>query len=398
MGLYAYEVESGHEGRVTAESLPRAIRTLQYRGIKPARVRPMSEQEPWHPRLSEIEYVWLYRHLADLLESGVNLSSALLTLAQDAPDAGNSARLRTMANLVAGRGLTLSEAMALYPRLFGGFGIAVVRAAEGANRLPQCLRMMSSYLQRSQELRKAAMLPAIYPMIILIWMAAVVAFLTSFVVPRFLDLYFELGMTADQMPWATRATLWLSRMVPPLLVCLILLIGVLALYYWLHRKSTRVQLDIATSTLRLPLFGRINRDRATARVLDVLALGLEAGVPLPGALAAAGAAGGNELMAFAMQRASERARLGSSAAEALQAAELLPPALIWHVRAAEQSGNLVEACRAAAETYAERVRVGITQLNAALEPLLIILVGLCVGGVGTSLFMPLVGIISELSQ
>lgn len=400
MGLYTYTADV-HEARVTgqiaADDLPQAIKILRSRGVHPNSIELSSAGERSGRSGTEIERVWLYRHLADLLSSGLSLARALSTLAQDIPTSSNSAILRTMAQLVATHGLTMSEAMEQYPRMFGDYGVAIVRAAEKANRLPDSLRMLAGYLDTSNRIRQKVMAPAIYPIVIIIWMGIILMFLMNFIVPKFLAMFTELGMTADSFPLPTRITMWFSESAPAISgITLLILVG-LALLYWFKRRSRRVQLDLAVWSLWLPVFGGINRDCATARLLGILTLALKAGMPLHRALDAAGPASGNELMSLAMHRAADRARIGYSATEALESTKILPAGVIWHLRAAEASGNFVQACAAIADSHVANAELRTSRIAATLEPLLIILVGFCVGGVGFSVFLPLVGIISELS-
>ncbi len=401
MGLYRYSAADGdtvRSGEVAAASLPQAIKSLQTRGVNPTELAEARRDEPIWGRLGNIERIWLYRHLADLLESGVTLAGALDVLAQDAPASADAARLRTMSQLVASRGLTIAEAMEQYPRLFGNYGIAIVRTAEAANRLPQSLRMIATYLESSGRINERLWIPAVYPVILLMVMIGINGFLTTFIVPKFMDLFSELGMTHDRLPLPTQITIAISNVLPPITWTLLILLLLLAGLYFFTRKSKRVQLDLAIWSLWLPIFGRLNRDCATARILGMLSLAIDAGMPLDEALEASGPAASNELMSLAMRRAADRARRGHSAAEAISAARILPPALLWHVQTAERAGNLPEACRKLSQSYLERAQMHTSYIAATLEPLLIIFVGLCVGTIGYSIFLPLVSIIGELSS
>lgn len=401
MGLYTYTAKDGDtriRGQVTGTSLPGVVGKLAARNVKATVIAEARAKEDRWPQFAEIERIWLYRHLADLLSSGVTLADALQTLAQDAPTSENSARLRSMSALVSDHGLTMSEAMRLYPHIFGDSGVAIVRAAEAANRLPECLRMLSQYLDSSNRVAHILLAPAIYPAIILVWLLTVFGFVSTFIVPKFIQLFMELGMTEDRLPWPTRVAMTLSHVLPYFMAGLLAVIVVLAVLYIFYRRSKRVQLDLGIWSLGLPAFGQFNRDCATGRVLGVLALALDAGMPLDRALAAAAPASGNEMMTLAMRRACDRAMRGYSAAESIAASRILPPALVWHLHNAEKSGKLAEACRAASETYLARVEMLTTRMAAILEPILIILVGICVGFIGYSVFLPLIGIIAELSS
>ncbi len=401
MAVYRYSARVGdtiRRGQVAATGLPEAIKSLQARGLSPTEITEAGRDQAGWGQLGNVERIWLYQHLADLLESGIPLAGALEVLAQDAPTSANAARFRTMGQLIAGQGLTMAEAMQQYPRLFGDYGIAIVQTAEAANRLPQSLRMIAGYLEHSSHINERLWIPAVYPVILLTLMIGLNAFLTSFIVPKFIDLFYELGMTHDQLPIPTQITIAISNVLPSVTWTLLGLLLVLAGLYWFTRRSKRVQLDLAIWSLWLPIFGRLNRDCAVARILGMLSLALDAGMPLDEALAASGPAASNELMNLAMRRAADRARRGHSAAEAISAAHLLPPALLWHVQTAEKAGNLAQACRKLCDSYLARAQMHTQYIAATLEPLLIIFVGLCVGTIGYSIFLPLVGIIGELSS
>ncbi|MFO7945536.1 MAG: type II secretion system F family protein [Armatimonadota bacterium] len=400
MGLYSYTAK--RDGAVisdttTAASLPEAIRRLQDRGLKPQEVAPV--QEDTRDRgFGESERVWLYRHLAELLQAGIPLHEALDAAADDMSSPNAAQVVRDMAGLVASRGLTFAEAMERYPKIFGSGSVAVVRAAEKAGRLQQSLRLLSEYLDNMSRLAQLAVAPVVYPVVLICLVLGVFAVSTGFFVPKFLQLYLELGMERSDFPWPTRFASWLSQVMPTVVFFVVVIAIVLIIIYLFYRRSPRMQLDRDIWALWLPVFGRLNRDSATARILGVLGISLDAGMPLDEALAGAGAASGNEMMAVAMRRAAERARCGHSAGSAFEATDILSESILWHLRSAEKSGTLPEACRSLSDYFLSRAELMTRRMAAVLEPLLIILVGLFVGGLGYSMFLPLVNIIGELSS
>lgn len=401
MGLYRYSASKEGRaitGQAVADSLPQAARLLQARGLQ---LNELTEQRVHVARCQRLrlpEQVWLYQHLADLLDAEVPLATALEVLARDAPSPDNAARLRTMSQLVASQGLTMAEAMEQYPGLFGDYGTSVLRTAEATNRLPETLRMLSEYLHNAGRVNERRWLPVIYPAILLTLLGIIATFLMTFIVPKFVALFYELGLARDHLPLATRAVMSVSQTMSLLILpaaIMALLVIVVCLF---SRRSPRVRLDLATWSLWLPIFGRLNRDAASARVMGLLSVALQSGMSLDRAIGAAADAAGNELMRLAMHRAADRARRGYSAAESLAGAGLLPPALVWQVQSAEQAGKLPAACQSLADTYMRRVRMHSTYAAAALEPLLIVLVGLCVAIVGYGIFAPLATIIGQLSS
>jgi type II secretory pathway component PulF len=401
MGLYRYSASK--EGRISsgeavADSLPQAARLLQKRGLQLNELTEQRVHVARRQRLRLPEQVWLYRHLADLLQAEVPLPTALEVLARDAPSPDNAARLRAISRLVASQGLTIAEAMEQHPGVFGDYGTSVLRTAEATNRLAETLRMLSEYLHNAGRVAERRWLPVVYPAILLVLLGVIATFLMTFIVPKFVALFYELGLAHDHLPLATRAVMSASHTMSLLILPTAILALLVILVCLFSRRSPRVRLDLAAWSFWLPIFGRLNRDAASARVMGLLSVALQSGMPLDRALCASADAAGNELMRLAMRRAADRARRGYSAAESLAGARLLPPALIWQVQSAEQAGKLSSACQSLADTYMRRVRIHSTYAAATLEPLLMVLVGLCVATVGYGIFAPLVTIIGELSS
>jgi type IV pilus assembly protein PilC len=276
--------------------------------------------------------------------------------------------------------------------------VGVVRAAEQAGRLPGSLRMLANFLEKMDRLSQLAIAPVIYPVILIAVVIGISGFSLTFIVPKFLDLFLELGMVRSDFPLSTRMTSALAGFVAQYWWTPIPVILVLLVIYLVYRNSPRMRLDADIWALWLPIFGQINRDTATARILGILGTSLEAGMPLHEAMAAAGPASGNEMMSLAMRRAADRARTGYTAAECFEPTGILSEGVLWHLRSAEKSGTLPAACLSISEYFLCRGELMTRRMTAIIEPILIILVGLLVGGLGYSMFLPLVGIISNLAS
>lgn len=400
MGLYRYSTERDGrtvEGTMTAPGLSEAIRQLRDRGVKPKQVKPVERSET-QAGFGESERMWLYRHLAELLEADIPLHRALEATADDMPSPTATVRVREMAASVITYGLTLSEAMEQYPKIFGTGSVGVVRAAERAGRLPQSLRMLADYLEKMERLTQLALAPVIYPVILICIVLGTGGFSITYTVPKFLQLYLELGMERSEFPLPTRMASAISEIIPQIAWILIFIAVVLLMIYLVYRRSPRMRLDADIWSLWLPIFGRINREAATARILGILGISLDAGMPLHEAMTAAGPASGNEMMTMAMRRAADRARRGYNTAECFEPTGILSEGILWHLRSAEKSGTLPATCRTISDYFLRRGELITRRMAAILEPVLIILVGIFVGGLGYAMFLPLVQIVGELSS
>jgi type II secretory pathway component PulF len=215
-----------------------------------------------------------------------------------------------------------------------------------------------------------------------------------FVVPKFLQLFEELGV--KELPFATQSLIWLSGTFIPLTILavpVIILVG-WALY---ARSERRAAFRVAELRTRLPILGALYHQFGLLRLTRLLAALLSGGIPLLEALRLAGQGAESPLLQAAMWDAIPHVAAGESLATAFGHAGILSPAFIGQIAAAEASGDLPGALTRLADWYAERVDYLAARVGALIEPLFILVLAGIAAWVAVGVFAPLVSIIQSLS-
>lgn len=398
MGQFWYTTAEAPAVRkeVEASSLPGALQQLKAAGVAVADCGP---QHPFRdlsssPRLQSV-LPSVYEQLANLLNEGVPLPSALLLLSRDM--SGPVRRpLLALAHDVE-QGMSLSEAMARQPRVFRPMMAAAVRAGEEGGDPGSALRALGAQQHDLQNLVSKVALPLAYPLTVLTWFSFIILFITTFITPKFLQLYTELGMTYDKMPIPTQLLILLTR-VAPWIFCLIFvpLLALLIVYY-ARRSALRGNFSVQLFRMRVPVFGNLDVLTGIARLSSSLGLLLKQGVPTPQALLLAAEATDNEVMTLAVKQAAHRVTQGAPLGEALRGWNLWPETWLFQVASAEAGGDLPTMLDRLARNYIEYAAGSARLWLLVAGPTIVVGLGMVVAWIGFALYAPLVSITSMLS-
>lgn len=324
------------------------------------------------------------RTLALLVTARVPLADALDTAANQNRDA----RVRTAGELAAQalrRGTPLADALAA-PQVFDPFLVHLARAGELGGGLDRLLLRAATHLEKSAALRRKVRLALAYPALVVAVAIAAVAFLLAVVVPTFADLFASFG---QELPGPTRAVLWLSaglRQVAPLLP-VVAAVAVVAGRRALATPSVRGLLD--ATLLKLPLVGSLLSKSLLAQFCRTASTLLGSGVALVDALATSEAALTNVRMKRAVARLRQDVIAGRTLAESARGDIVLPPLLSQILAVGEQTAELDGTLAHLADYYDAEVDASVGVLTALLEPLLILVVGVAVGFILVSLYLPM---------
>jgi type IV pilus assembly protein PilC len=362
-------------------------------------VAPLSVGEPQpdavgDAAIGEADLCLLLRQLASMLDSGTPMLQALRLMADESRSSGLRRVLSALADDVA-EGIPLSAAMGTRPRAFGPVVTAVVRAGELSGDLPGTLRQVAQQREgiASVARRSAALL--VYPFFVGFFALCLVTFLMVFIVPKFADLFKELGVQEFPLPTLIlmRAASGFAHFAWAFFVAL----AVAVVLYIARRKATRGRLVVDYWRLGAPIVGRLNLNLALARVAGALGIMLERGVPVVEAMRLAGSAAGNRIIAAAFRRGERAVSEGRPLAEGLREARVLPESFVWRVSVGEESGAFAEAFKRMTHYYVDTAQASARSLQGVIEPILVIALGFLVLSVVMGLFLPLVSIIGSLS-
>ncbi len=337
------------------------------------------------------------RQFATMIGAGVPLVRCLDVLEQQTSSPALKMIIRDIEQEIEG-GATLSRAMQKHPRAFSNLAVGLVRAGEVGGVLDETLDRLANFLESDLELRRRVKSSMTYPTLVIIFAFGIVMFLATFIIPKFIGLFKELGMKEEDFPLPTLMLVRFSNFVTQKWwVMILILIG---LYIAFNRfKATKTGKRIWDRIkLKAPVFGRLNHELAIARFARTLATLLSSGVPILHALETVAGTVDNDIIADAILQSRASIREGDTIAAPLAASRMFPPMVVQMITIGEETGQLDAMLSKVADFYEAEVQAKLESLTAALEPVLIVFLGVVVGFIVVSMFLPLISIISSLSQ
>jgi type IV pilus assembly protein PilC len=325
------------------------------------------------------------QELAALLKAGLPLLQSLDVMLERQRDPLLRQSLGSVREKVKS-GTALSDAFRaegeLYPPIFA----ASLVAGERSGNLDSVLRRFSQHLRLNQSLRKKAVSAAVYPAVLLVMMAGLVALMLLFVIPNFQS-FFE-GLNAE-LPLPTRILLAVATTLRANIGWLVLGLGMLLVagLYWVRREGSAIAIDRAL--LNLPYFGALMRMYATSQLMRTLSTLLAGGLPLVNALDVASASIGNRAMAQAVGGATGRIREGASLTTALESTGMLEALPLEMVKVGEQTGALGDMLNAIADFYDEELDTRMATVLTLVEPVLLVLMAFIVAAMLLAFYLPL---------
>jgi type II secretion system protein F len=340
-------------------------------------------------RVSTRDVVEFTQQLATLVDAGLPLERALVILEEMTTHPRVREIVADILRSVRG-GSSLSDALAKYhPRPFSRLYINMVRAGEKGGVLEQTLQRLAELLRESQEFREAIVSAAIYPALLTLVGAGAVVFLLTFVIPRFGEIFKDLG---QDLPLPTQVLLTVSGAVQTywwavaLVVIASVLLGRMAL------SSPGGRLTAHRLVLRLPVAGEVVLKSEMARFARVLGTLLRSGVPVISALSVVRELIGNQILATAVERLADGVKRGAGLAGPMAEAGVFPPLARHMVRIGEETGRLEEMLLRVAEAYEAEVRKLVKRLTGLMEPVIILVMGLVVGFIVVAMLMAIFSI------
>jgi type IV pilus assembly protein PilC len=292
-------------------------------------------------------------------------------------------------------GSTLSAAMKQYPKVFDPLYTNMVEAGETGGILDTILQRLATYIEKNVKLQRAVKSALVYPIGVLTIAAAVITLLLWKVVPVFATLFAGLGV---DLPLPTRIVIGLSHFVGSIFGFLIFvaIIGmVVGIKIWYGTPSGRMAID--TIILKLPVLGILMRKIAVARFTRTLGTLISSGVPILEGLDITARTSGNAVIEKALLRVRKSLEEGKSLTDPLKESEVFPGMVTQMIAVGEQTGAMDAMLQKIADFYEEEVDAAVKDLLTALEPIMIVFLGLVVGGVVISMYLPLFSLIGKLS-
>jgi type IV pilus assembly protein PilC len=292
-------------------------------------------------------------------------------------------------------GATLSASMKQYEKVFDPLYYNMVEAGETGGILDTILQRLSMYIEKNVKLKRAVKSAMIYPVAVMSIAAAVIILLLWKVVPIFVELFNGLGV---DLPLPTRVVIVLSNFVGSIygLILLVVIGGtIVALKFWYGTPAGRMAID--TVLLKIPILGLVLRKIAVARFTRTLGTLISSGVPILEGLDITARTSGNAVVEKAISETRKAVEAGRSLVDPLKETEVFPGMVTQMIGVGEQTGAMDAMLSKIADFYEDEVDAAVKDLLTALEPIMIVFLGIVVGGVVISMYLPLFSLIGKLS-
>ena len=328
-----------------------------------------------------------------MIDAGLPLVQCLELLAKEEPDKRLAGAIDKVKTDVEG-GSSLAEAMSRRPHAFDGLYTNMVAAGEAGGILDTILQRLSTFIEKQAKLAAQVKSAMIYPAVVMSIAVIVVMVILWNVIPSFTALFDGPGA---QLPLPTRIVIWASeQMIFAMPFLIVAFIGV-SFMFRRYYQTPNGRMRVDKTLLRAPLIGLILRKVAVARFCRTLGTLLSSGVPILDGLDITAKTAGNAVIEAAITQARQRIERGETIAAPLRATGVFPPMVSQMIGAGESTGALDTMLAKIAEFYEDEVDVAIAGLLTILEPALICFLGVVVGGIVISMYLPLFELIGQLS-
>jgi type IV pilus assembly protein PilC len=398
MAIFLWEGKTA-QGRVMKGELeapnPEAVFTvLRERRIRPipSRIREKGkglEKEITIPGFGEkvkAKDVSLFtRQFATMIDAGLPIVQCLDILSEQSESKLLRNTIRIIKQDVEG-GATLAESLRKHPKIFDDLYVNMVHAGEMGGVLNTILNRIALFIEKANKLKKKVKGAMIYPCSIIAVAVIVVAILLIFVIPVFAELYGSMGKA---LPAPTQITINLSNwFVATWYYALFALVGVVvAIRFYYQTDHGRMNID--RLLLRLPVVGDLLRKVAVARFSQNMAILLSSGVPILDGLAITAKTAGNKVVEKAIIDSRLSISQGRTVADPLRESKIFPPMVCQMVAVGENTGGLDTMLKKVADLYEEEVDDAVANLTALMEPMIMIILGVILGGLVISMYLPI---------
>ena len=335
------------------------------------------------------------RQFSVMIDAGLPLVQCLEILAGQQENKTFQKILNAVRGSVEG-GATLSNSMKQHEKVFDPLYYNMVEAGETGGILDTILQRLATYIEKNVKLKRAVKSALIYPVAVLSIAGLVITLLLWKVVPIFVTLFNGLGV---DLPLPTRIVIGLSNFVGSIYGGMILIFAVaagVAVKFWYGTPHGRFMID--TLLLKAPVVGIVLRKIAVARFTRTLGTLISSGVPILEGLDITARTSGNAVVEKAISETRRAVEAGRSLVDPLKETEVFPGMVTQMIGVGEQTGAMDAMLQKIADFYEDEVDAAVKDMLTAIEPIMIVFLGVVVGGVVISMYLPLFSLIGKLAE
>ena len=375
------------DGEIKGGSAQEVKALLRQQGITPSQVKrkpkPLINMEK---KVTAADIAVVTRQIATMLGAGVPLVQTIDLIASGA----DKANLRTLMQKISVKvqaGLPLSEVLREHPQHFDELYCDLVKSGEQSGALDAIFDRIAIYKEKAEALKSKIKKAMFYPIAVLVVAAIVTSILLIFVVPQFAEIFAGFGA---ELPAFTLFVLGISELMQAywwVVLGVLLVAGYLTKQAYSKNLKARTAMD--AMLLKAPVFGGILNKAAVARFARTLSTTFAAGVPLIDALESAAGASGNEIYRNAILEIRDEVTAGNQMQHAMKNTKQFPEMVVQMVAIGEESGALDGMLTKVANIYEQEVDDAVDGLTALLEPMIMAVLGVVIGGLIIAMYLPI---------
>jgi len=374
-------------GEVDLKSREEVLDYLQRRRLIPVAVRqkPREYSINFGTGIKTREIVVFTRQFATMINAGLPLVQSLDILGEQT----DNPRLRKVIQQVlfnVESGSSLAESMEKHPKIFSKLFVSMVSAGEAGGILDTILLRLATFLEKSDALIRKIKGAMVYPGVIIGVAASAVAILLIFVIPTFQNMFESAGVP---LPLPTQFVIFLSEFLQAFWWAVLLAGGVGGLLFRSYYATDSGERVVDGLILRIPILGDVQRKAAVARFTRTLGTLVSSGVPILEGLEITAKTAGNRVIQDAVMDARASIAGGETISGPLRASEVFPPMVVQMIHVGEQTGGLDEMLTKVADFYDEEVDTAVSALLSVMEPIMIVVLGVVVGGMIVAMYLPI---------
>jgi type IV pilus assembly protein PilC len=334
------------------------------------------------------------RQFSVMIDSGVPLVQCLEILADTQENKKFAAAIKAV-KVDVESGNNLASAMKNHPKIFDDLYTNMVNAGESGGILDTIFQRLSVYIEKSVKLKRAVQSAMVYPIAVVVIAAGVITLILWKVVPAFTELFNSMNV---DLPLPTRVVIGASRFVGSFGIFVAIGLGILGFMFKSYYATPKGRYKVDGVLLKAPIFGPLLRKIAVARFTRTLATLIASGVPILDCLDITAHTSGNAIIEEAILNVKKAIEEGRTIVEPLKASNVFPTMVVSMIGVGEAAGALETMLTKIADFYEEEVDAAVGDLMTALEPAMIVVLGVTVGGIVISMYMPIFTLVGQLSK
>jgi type IV pilus assembly protein PilC len=332
------------------------------------------------------------RQLAAMTSAGLPLVQCLDILISQTENKSLSQKIQQVSSDIQ-VGSTLADALSKHSAVFNALYVNMVAAGEASGNLDGVLNRIAEYQEKSEKIVRKIKNALTYPVIVGFIAIGITAIMLTFVIPTFAQMFMDLGGT---LPLPTRIVMALSDFFRGNLIIILIIAAAASVSFVLYYRTDNGRYNVDFLQLRLPIIGELIRKSSVSRFSQTLSTLLTSGVTILDALSITAKTAGNKVLEKGLNKTLERISGGMSIAEPLKDTGVFPPMVTQMIAVGEKTGDLSGMLTKIAEFYTEEVDATVEALTSIIEPIMIVILGIVIGGMLIAMYLPIFNMIGAI--